>query len=74
MRETLPAAVRRNGLASQLWLTRAFFDERVTLAAGAGAYYAIDVFNGPGSAGIKGTVSGLVSLSASSIYRKIEKI
>ncbi|MFC0690604.1 hypothetical protein [Paraburkholderia humisilvae] len=65
MHENLPAAVRRNGLASQLWLTRAFFNERLTLAAGAGAYYAIDVFNQPGSAGIKGTISGLVSLSAS---------
>jgi len=63
--ENNPAAVRRNGIASQLWLTRAFFNERLTLAAGAGVYYAIDVFNEPGSAGIKGTLSGIVSLSAS---------
>ncbi|MFC0398231.1 hypothetical protein [Paraburkholderia rhizosphaerae] len=65
MHENVPAAVRRNGLGSQLWLTRAFFNERLTLAVGAGAYYAIDVFNEPGSEGIKGTISGLVSLSAS---------
>jgi hypothetical protein len=65
MHENVPAAVRRNGLATQLWLTRAFFNERLTLAAGAGAYYAIDTFDSPGSDGIKGTISGLVSLSAS---------
>jgi hypothetical protein len=65
LHENNPAAVRRNGLATQLWLTRAFFDEHLTLAVGAGAYYAIDVFNDPGSDGIKGTVSGTVSLSAS---------
>ncbi|CAB3750685.1 hypothetical protein LMG29739_01122 [Paraburkholderia solisilvae] len=65
MHENVPAAVRRNGLASQLWLTRAFFNEHLTLAAGVGPYYAIDTFNGPGSAGIKGTISGLISLSAS---------
>jgi len=68
--ENNPAAVRRNGIASQLWLTRAFFDERLTLAAGAGVYYSIDVFNEPGSDGIKGTLSGIVSLSASYRFSK----
>lgn len=36
--------IRRNGIASQLWLTRAFFDDRFALGAGAGAYYAIDPY------------------------------
>lgn len=36
--------IRRNGVASQLWLTRAFFNDKFTLGAGAGVYYAIDPF------------------------------
>lgn len=57
---------RRDGITSQLWLTRAFFDDRVTLGAGAGLYAAIhqgkhaeDRDTGDG------ILSGLVSLSAS---------
>jgi hypothetical protein len=59
-------SIRRNGIASQLWLTRAFLDDRLTLAAGAGAYFAVDQRNirgepGPGD----GRFSGIVSISAS---------
>lgn len=59
-------SIRRNGIASQLWLTRAFLDDRLTLAVGAGAYFTIDQRNihdepGPGD----GRIAGLVSMSAS---------
>ncbi len=59
-------SIRRNGLASQLWLTRAFLDDRVTLGVGAGAYLTIDQRNirdkpGPGD----GRLAGLISISAS---------
>jgi hypothetical protein len=59
-------SARRDGATAQLWLTRAFFDERLTLGIGAGAYAAIhhgnsDDDNGSGD----GVLSGLVSMSAS---------
>lgn len=34
--------IRRDGLASQLWLVKAFQDDRIALGFGAGAYFAID--------------------------------
>ena len=57
---------RRDGITSQLWATRAFFDNRVTLAVGAGAYYAVNENEnsespGPGA----GKFSGLVTIAAS---------
>lgn len=57
-------SARRDGLTSQLWATRAFLDNTVTLGVGAGAYYAINENEnssdpGPG----KGKFSGLVSIS-----------
>jgi hypothetical protein len=57
---------RRDGVAAQLWATRAFFDERLSLGVGAGPYVAItrndDLSqNRTGD----GRVSGLVSMSAS---------
>jgi hypothetical protein len=59
-------SARRDGATAQLWLTRAFLDERLTLGIGAGAYAAIhhgnaDDNNGSGD----GILSGLVSMSAS---------
>ncbi|MGF6774931.1 hypothetical protein P3T21_000118 [Paraburkholderia sp. GAS334] len=55
---------RRDGLTTQLWLTRAFIENRITLGVGVGAYYAINenensASPGPGS----GKFSGLVSIS-----------
>ncbi|KDB07989.1 hypothetical protein LIG30_2970 [Burkholderia sp. lig30] len=66
MYEGSKQSIRRNGVASQLWLTRAFLDDKVTLAAGAGAYLTVNQRNfrdkpGPGDGGI----SGIVSISAS---------
>ncbi|MDR6490481.1 hypothetical protein J2797_000357 [Paraburkholderia terricola] len=57
---------RRDGMTSQLWATRAFFDDKVTLAAGLGVYYAINgnanehsLDSGSGA----GTFSGLVTVA-----------
>ena len=59
---------RRNGLATQLWAVRSFFDDRLTLGIGAGPYLQIDEWNGgPG----EGDNSHLVSvlISATAVYR-----
>ena len=57
---------RRDGITSQLWATRAFFNDKVTLGVGAGAYYAINENEnsespGPGA----GKFSGLVTIAGS---------
>ncbi len=57
---------RRDGITSQLWATRAFLNDKVTLAVGAGLYYAINENEnsespGPGA----GKVSGLVTIAGS---------
>lgn len=57
---------RRDGITSQLWLTRAFFDDCLTLGAGAGLYAAIHQNNKVDESDMgDGILSGLVSLSAS---------
>ncbi len=57
---------RRDGLTVQLWLTRAFLDERLTLGVGGGAYAAIHHGEDPDSRTTgDGILSGIVSLSAS---------
>ncbi|EXI99380.1 outer membrane insertion signal protein [Burkholderia pseudomallei] len=59
-------SVRRNGIASQVWLTRAFLDDKIALSAGAGAYLTLnerDIRGRPGKG--DGRVSGIVSISAS---------
>jgi hypothetical protein len=57
---------RRDGITSQLWATRAFLNDKVTLGVGAGAYYAINENEnsespGPGA----GKFSGLVTIAGS---------
>jgi hypothetical protein len=57
---------RRDGAAAQFWVTRAFFDDRLTLSVGIGPYIAITQTgdlsqNRTGD----GRISGLVSVSAS---------
>ncbi|CAG4917664.1 hypothetical protein [Paraburkholderia saeva] len=58
---------RRDGVTAQLWLTRAFLDERLALGIGAGAYAAIhhgeSVENGDTQG--DGILSALVSVSGS---------
>jgi hypothetical protein len=57
---------RRDGVATQLWATRPFFDERLTLAAGIGPYVAITQNDDlPQNRTGDGRISGLVSVSAS---------
>jgi hypothetical protein len=57
---------RRDGGTAQLWLTRAFLDERLTLGFGAGIYAAIHHGkNGDDRDTGDGILSGLVSVSAS---------
>jgi hypothetical protein len=64
--EGSPQSVRRDGLATQLWLTRAFFDDRMTLSVGAGAYVAIDHRTVHGEPlPDDDRVAGLISMSAS---------
>jgi hypothetical protein len=57
---------RRDGATAQLWLTRAFFDDRLTLGFGAGGYAAIHHGKNPDERDTgDGVLSGLVSVSAS---------
>jgi hypothetical protein len=58
---------RRDGVTAQLWLTRAFFNERLALGVGVGAYAAIhhDESTENGNADGDGILSALVSVSAS---------
>ncbi|WP_322042004.1 hypothetical protein [Paraburkholderia sp. J67] len=57
---------RRDGGTAQLWLTRAFLDDRLTLGFGAGLYAAIHHGqNGDDRDTGDGILSGLVSVSAS---------
>ncbi|RKP49724.1 hypothetical protein [Pararobbsia silviterrae] len=56
--------VQRDGLYAQLWATRVFFNDTVTVGVGAGPYYALNIANGPESeTASRGKVSGLVSIS-----------
>lgn len=57
---------RRNGLTAQLWLTRAFLNDKLTLGIGAGAYAAVDRPSNPNGDGTgDGILSGIVSISGS---------
>ncbi|MBP0595243.1 hypothetical protein J8I87_37425 [Paraburkholderia sp. LEh10] len=57
---------RRDGMTAQLWLTRAFFDDHLTLGFGAGAYAAIHHGEDADErTSGDGALSGLVSISAS---------
>jgi hypothetical protein len=57
---------RRDGLAAQLWATRAFFDDELTLSVGAGPYVAITQNDDlPQNRTGDGRLSALVAISAS---------
>ena len=58
-----PAVIRRNGLVTQLWAIRSFFDDRMTLGIGGGVYVAIEEKYelGPDDYGEEGTVAELVT-------------
>jgi hypothetical protein len=60
--------VRRDGLTTQLWATRAFFEDRLTLGLGAGVYFAIRQRSNTDVTGDNDTddrFAGIVSMSAS---------
>ncbi len=60
------SALRRNGVAAQLWLERAFFHDALTLGVGAGPYYAIDLSErGRSTSDDPSRWSGLLTMSAS---------
>lgn len=66
LNEGNPDVIRRDGVASQLWLVDAFYDRRMTLGIGAGAYYYLDKKNPTGSQSrAKSDLAGLISLTAS---------
>ena len=54
-------AENRGGLATQLWVVRSFFDERLTLGIGGGPYFVVDTYH-PGT---DKTVVALFSMTAS---------
>ncbi|QGZ63259.1 hypothetical protein [Paraburkholderia acidisoli] len=59
-------SARRDGATAQLWLTRAFLDDKLTLGFGAGVYAAIHHGDHPDDRDTgDGILSGLVSVSAS---------
>ncbi|HIJ88224.1 MAG TPA: hypothetical protein HPP97_11190 [Desulfuromonadales bacterium] len=58
--------IRRNGALAQFWLVRAFFDDRLSLGSGLGAYLAIDKRNGKAfDKGGGEFASGVISMTAS---------
>lgn len=56
--------IRRDGLASQLWAVKAFFDDRVALGVGSGAYFAIDRQHGRDRDG-RSSVSAIATFTGS---------
>jgi hypothetical protein len=63
---------RRDGVAAQIWATRAFFNDKLTLGAGIGPYLSITHNDDlPSNRMGDGRFSGLVSLSAS--YRLTDR-
>jgi hypothetical protein len=56
---------RRNGVATQLWLSRAFFDDKLRLGLGAGPYVAVDTYREVGGTNTGDKVSALVTMTAS---------
>lgn len=57
--------IRRNGIATQLWMVRSFLHDKLVLGAGAGAYVVLDKENTVnGTDGGDENISGIVTLSA----------
>jgi hypothetical protein len=66
MHEGNGLSARRDGATAQLWLTRAFFNEHLSLGIGVGAYAAIHHGDSDDNRDTgDGILSGLVSMSAS---------
>ena len=56
---------RRNGAATELRVSRGFFNERLRLAVGAGPYVALDTYRVAGGTNTSDKVSALVTMTAS---------
>ncbi len=67
LNEGNPDPIRRDGLITQLWLVRPFFEDRLTLGVGTGPYVALDKRRKPDDDEL--TVAGLVTLSAAYQFR-----
>ena len=58
--------IRRNGIMAELWAVSGFFDDRLTLGFGAGAYFNVDSYRHLIESGdTHKLVSGVVSLTGS---------
>lgn len=65
-----PGPLDRDGLITQLWLVRSFFEDRLTLGVGAGPYVALDKLRKQESGGDDElTVAGLVTMSVAYQFR-----
>jgi hypothetical protein len=65
-----PGPIKRNGMLTQLWLVRPFFEDRLTLGVGAGPYVPVDKRRKPESGkGDDPTVAGMITLSAAYKFR-----
>lgn len=67
LKEGNPGPIHRNGLITELWLVRSFFDDRLTLGVGAGPYVSLDKHRKPDDDEL--TVAGLITLSAAYQFR-----
>ncbi|MBJ6725217.1 hypothetical protein [Geomesophilobacter sediminis] len=57
--------IDRYGLTTQLWLAKRFLDDRISLGAGLGGYFAVDQRRGDSGTGRNAFVSELASISGS---------
>ena len=65
-----PGPIKRNGMLTQLWLVRPFFEDRLTLGVGAGPYVPVDKRRKSESGGDDDpTVAGMITLSAAYQFR-----
>jgi hypothetical protein len=65
-----PGPVNRHGMLSQLWLVRRFFDDRLALSVGGGAYIPVDRHRKPGEGGDDDpTLAGIATMAAGYEFR-----
>lgn len=65
-----PGPIKRNGMLTQLWLVRPFFEDRLTLGVGVGPYVPVDKRRKTESAkDDEPTVAGMITLSAAYQFR-----
>lgn len=72
LNENNPATVRRNGALAEVWLEPEFYNKRLTLGVGAGAYILINKSSNTVDEGDPDRVSGVVTLTAS--YKVMEHL